>query len=45
MPDEKVVRLTGEIDDYMGRWPKVLATKPKKPRRIQVTSFEVLETQ
>ena len=45
MPSEQLVRLTGVIDDYMGRWPNVLRNKPKKPRRILVTSFEVLEAQ
>lgn len=39
------VKLTGHIADYSGKWPKVLASKPTKPRRIMVTSFEVLEAQ
>jgi len=37
------VKLTGQIDNYMGRWPSVLRTVLKKPRRILVTDFEVLE--
>ena len=45
VPREEVVRLTGLIDDYTGRWPNVLQQKPKQPRRILVTSFEVLEAQ
>ena len=39
----KHVKLTGRIDNYMGRWPSVLRTVLKKPRRILVTDFEVLE--
>jgi hypothetical protein len=40
---EGIVKVTGVIDDYQGRWPSVLATKPKTPRRILVTRFEVQE--
>ena len=36
----KVVSVTGRIADYAGRWPKVLAKMPAKPRRILVTSFK-----
>ena len=43
IPGENVVKVTGVIDDYQGPWPKVLASTPKKPRRILVTSFEVSE--
>jgi hypothetical protein len=43
MPRENVVKLTGRIDNYTGRWPKVLASMPENPRRILVASFEVLE--
>ena len=42
---ETLVKLTGVIDDYMGRWPQVLASKPQTPRRILVTSFEALQNQ
>lgn len=45
MPEVNVVKLTGVIDQYVGRWPQVLASRPKTPRRILVTSFEVLEAQ
>ena len=45
MPGDNVVKLTGIVDDYMGRWPEVLAEKPKTPRRILVTRIEVLEAQ
>ena len=40
---DKVVTLTGLVDDYMGRWPNVLRIKPKKPRRILVMHWQVLE--
>ena len=36
-------RVTGQIDDYVGRWPDVLKQRPTKPRGILVTSFEVME--
>ncbi len=36
-------RVTGQIDDYKGRWPAVLKEQPTNPRRILVTSFEVME--
>ena len=36
-------RVTGQIDDYVGRWPDVLKEPPTKPRRILVTGFEVME--
>ncbi len=36
-------RVTGQIDDYNGRWPDVLKEQPTNPRRILVTSFEVME--
>ena len=39
----KVVRVTGRIDDYTGRWPNVLRARPTRPRRILVTSFEIME--
>ena len=36
-------RVTGVIDHYSGRWPGLLQKKPKNPRRILVTDFEVVE--
>ncbi len=39
----KQVRVTGQIDEYVGRWPDVLRKRPANPRRILVTSFEVVE--
>ncbi len=36
-------RVTGRIDDYQGRWPDVLRKQPVKPRRILVSSVEVME--
>ena len=38
-----LVRVTGRIDNYAGRWPDVLRSRPTKPRRILVTAFEVVE--
>ena len=38
-----IVRVTGRIDDYRGNWPSVLRKQPARPRRIRVTSFEVME--
>jgi hypothetical protein len=37
---DTVVKLTGQIADYAGRWPNLLKTKPKRPRRLQVTRVE-----
>ncbi len=34
------VKLTGIIDNYVGRWPGLLEKQPANPRRILVTSFE-----
>jgi hypothetical protein len=41
--DGKLVRVTGRIDDYEGRWPAVLKKQPANPRRILVTSVQVEE--
>lgn len=38
-----VVRISGRIDNYRGRWPTVLQQRPTKPRRILVTGIEVVE--
>lgn len=40
---DKVVKLTGVIDNYTGHWPNLLQKEPPKPRRILVNSFEVVE--
>jgi hypothetical protein len=40
---ERVVQITGVIDDYQGRWPAVLAKKPPKTRRILVTGIKTVE--
>ena len=37
------VRVTGRIDNYQGRWPSVLRQPPTKPRRILVTSLEMVK--
>ena len=39
----KRVKLTGIIDDYVGRWPSLLKTTPINPRRILVTGVEFSE--
>jgi hypothetical protein len=39
-----VVRITGLIDNYRGRWPSVLGQKPVKTRRILVTSSAGIKT-
>ena len=36
-----VVRITGRVDAWKGRWPSLLRTRPKNPRTIQVTSFQI----
>ena len=36
-----VLRVTGRVDKYVGRWPDVLRTRPTNPRRIVVTAIEV----
>ncbi len=45
LPNDKIVKLTGRIDNYMGRWPSVLKKKPEKPRRLLVSSFEIVKVQ
>ena len=40
-----VVRVTGRLDGWVGRWPHMLRKRPAKPRRILVTGFETAETQ
>jgi hypothetical protein len=44
LPGNSDVRLTGQIDNYMGRWPSVLEKQPQEPRRILVTGFEVMNS-
>ena len=41
--DRNNVRVTGNIDGYVGRWPAVLKQQPAKPRRILVTNVQVEE--
>ncbi len=40
---KQAVQVTGLIDNYRGRWPGLLKTQPTQPRRILVTSFDVVE--
>jgi hypothetical protein len=42
--DGSAVKLTGRVADYAGRWPKLLGTKPKTPRRLLVTNVEELRS-
>ena len=42
---EKVVRVTGYVDGWVGRWPAVLRTPPDKRPRIMVMSFQVVQDQ
>lgn len=37
---DRVVTVTGVIDDYKGRWPDVLSKPPPKTRRILVTDVD-----
>ena len=39
----KLVRLTGVVANYSGRWPGLLQKKPSQPRRILVTGVELVE--
>ncbi|MEX0819107.1 MAG: hypothetical protein WD070_05930, partial [Pirellulaceae bacterium] len=36
--ESQAVKLTGVIDNYVGRWPSLLQKQPTNPRRILVTS-------
>ena len=38
---KRVVRITGRVDRWQGRWPALLRTRPRNPRTIQVTSFQI----
>ncbi len=42
----QIVSVTGQIDGWMGRWPKLLPKLQKsvKPRRILVTAFETADS-
>jgi hypothetical protein len=40
---EGIVQLTGQVDNYMGRWPSVLEKQPSKPRRVIVTRVDIIE--
>ena len=39
----KPIKLSGVIDNYMGRWPSLFKKQPKNPRRLLVTNVEVAE--
>ena len=41
--EDQVVKLTGRIDNYKGRWPSLYQKPLPKLRRILVTSFEKVE--
>ena len=38
-----LVKLTGIIDNYVGRWPNLLRKQPTNPRQILVTGVELAE--
>ena len=38
-----LLSVTGRLENWKGRWPRVLSKKPFKPRRIMVTSFELIK--
>lgn len=39
---DQIVKVTGVIDNYRGRWPTVLRKKPPKVRTLLVTEFIVV---
>jgi len=41
--ERQVIKLTGRVDDYKGRWPSLFHKPVAKPRRLLVTSFEKVE--
>ena len=43
--ENRPVRITGQVDNYFGRWPGVLGKQPPTPRRILVTRVEIEEIQ
>ena len=40
--DKKIVKVTGVIDNYHGRWPSLFRKKPDSIRSILVTNYEVI---
>jgi hypothetical protein len=40
---DKTIRVSGLIDNYVGRWPNVLKQRPKNPQRLLVTKFEIVK--
>ena len=41
----QVVKVTGRLDGWKGRWPTMLSAVPEKPRCILVTDFELMENE
>ena len=41
--ERQLMKLTGRVDNYKGRWPSLFRTPVVKPRRLLVTSFEKVE--
>ena len=37
----RMLRVTGRVEGWQGRWPVVLSKLPIKPRRIMVSSFQI----
>jgi hypothetical protein len=40
---QQVVRVTGRVEGWHGRWPELLRKLPPKPRKILVSSFQTAE--
>jgi hypothetical protein len=40
---EKTLSITGRVDGWHGRWPAMLKELPAKPRKILVSSFEIVK--
>ena len=39
----QLVKMTGRIDNYKGRWPSLFRKPPETPRRLLVMRFEIVE--
>ena len=40
--NKKIVKVTGVIENYQGRWPSLFRKKPDSIRNILVTNYEVI---
>ncbi|MFT5524441.1 MAG: hypothetical protein ACI9G1_000888 [Pirellulaceae bacterium] len=41
--ESKTIRVTGQIVNYVGRWPSVLKQQPTNPRQMVVTDVQIEE--